>query len=139
MLTIGPSEVNRNGERNPLVYVNPDEHGLFAEVMQGDRINHAAWMRACATHSFVGTCRRCGQPLIPRRPHDIQRGEVMCTDYEAECSNQIVGRIEPTEDGGKRRAVTGCGATVCAPNGHLAKRKKWRQHVERAHDLTASE
>lgn len=122
-MMFGPSQVTQPGPRNPLDLVNDESHGLFNDVMQGDHINHAAWMRARATHAFVGTCRRCGSPLIPRAPYDIQRGEVMCTDYEAECSNRINDRVESIDGGGKHRVVTGCGATVCAPNGHLARRK----------------
>lgn len=134
-MKLPPSEVTEPGLPNTLKMVTDDSQlGLFKDVISGDRINHAAWMRARATQSFVGTCRRCGSPLIPRAPYDIQRGEVMCTDYEAECSLAIDSRVVPVDSGGKRREVTGCGATVCAPNGHLAKRKHRRLSLPRPSD-----
>lgn len=77
----------------------PGEGGLWRRYLDGDGINHAAWMRARACGAFVGTCRRCGGYLVPQRPD--QRADR--TDYEADCRN------------------TRCGYVLVAPGGRVAR------------------
>lgn len=69
---------------------NPLDHGLWARYRAGNEIEHAAWMRACAEGAWVGTCRRCGDYLIPLRPHQVSGKR---TDYEAHCRNDACGAI----------------------------------------------
>lgn len=76
---------------------DPLQHGLWRRVLDGDgHINHAAWLRACAEHGFVGTCRRCGGYLAPAAPDDLGGGRI---DYEAHCA--------------------GCGGILNAPGGRV--------------------
>lgn len=78
---------------------DPNRGGFYARYKDGDRVNHAAWLRACAEHGLVGTCRQCGNQLAPERPVD-NRGRV---DYTARC--------------------VACPWEQTAPGGRLAKRK----------------
>lgn len=88
---------------------NPLDHGLWARYRSGNQIDHAAWMRACADGSWVGTCRRCGDYLLPLRPYQINAKR---TDYEAHCRREVVVRLI---DG--VRTVEGCGWILNAPSG----------------------
>jgi hypothetical protein len=69
---------------------NPLDHGLWARYHDHGEILHGAWMRACAEGSFVGTCRHCGDYLIPLRPHQVNGKR---TDYEAHCHASTCGAI----------------------------------------------
>ena len=69
---------------------NPLDHGLWARYKTGNQVDHAAWMRACAEGSWVGTCRLCGDYLIPVRPHQANAKR---TDYEAHCRAEACGWI----------------------------------------------
>lgn len=60
---------------------NPLDHGLWQRYTTGDTINHAAWLRARAEGSFVGTCRTCAGHLAPRPPE--HHGILIW--YEATC------------------------------------------------------
>ena len=88
---------------------DPLAQGLWARYRIGNEINHSMWMRACAEGSYVGTCRRCGDYLIPLRPYQVNTKR---TDYEAHCRREVVIRLI---DG--VRSVEGCGYIICAPNG----------------------
>lgn len=72
-------------------------NGFYRAVIANGEINHAAWMHKRATGEFVGTCRKCGDYLIPERPDD-HAGR---TDYEATCRN------------------ADCAGTVMAPGGRV--------------------
>jgi hypothetical protein len=96
---------------------NPAVHGLWKRFVDEHHINHGAWLRACAEGAWVGTCRHCGDYLIPRQPQQI--GERW--DYEAHCRSPV---RESHVDG--RRVVTGCGQILCAPGGRLGKPKRSR-------------
>jgi hypothetical protein len=60
---------------------DPLAHSLWTRFVDNGRIEHGAWLRACAEGGFVGTCRLCGSYLRPRHPE--QHGTR--TDYEAVC------------------------------------------------------
>ena len=90
------------------------EHGLWARFTDGDRINHGAWLRVRAEGGFVGTCRRCGDYLVPLAPYEHTDDRV---DYEAHCRREIVA----TMVGGKRQ-VEGCEWTLSAPGGRMLRR-----------------
>jgi hypothetical protein len=60
-------------------------------------IDHGSWLRARAEGGFVGTCRRCGDYLVPRIP-DEHGGRI---DYEADCRNEA------------------CRYTIMAPGGRV--------------------
>lgn len=93
----------------------PHDAGIWRRLVGGaGQIDHAAWMRACAEGSFVGTCRQCGDYLIPERPRDITDGR---TDYEARCRNE-----HHAQGRGATRTVTGCGWTTTAPGGRIQRR-----------------
>lgn len=78
---------------------NPMDHGLWKRFVDSDgRINHAAWLRARAEGQWVGTCRRCGDYLIPEAPHEHDNR----SDYQASCRND------------------GCGYVMTAPGGRIA-------------------
>jgi len=90
------------GEQETLVErvrFNALDHGLWERFKDGDRINHGAWLRARAEGAHVGTCRICGDYLIPAAPYEHTDGRV---DNEAHC-----------------RA---CTATVNAPGGRILRR-----------------
>lgn len=106
--------------RTPRSTFDALDHGLWARFAEGDRIDHAAWLRAGAEGGFVGSCRRCGDYLTPLYPDD--RGKERF-DYEAHCRRHIV----VTYVDGKRH-VEGCGAEVNAPGGRLL--RKSGQHNE---------
>lgn len=90
-------------------HFDPLAHRLYKRFVDGDRnIDYHQWLRAIAEHAFVGTCRRCGDQLIPMRPTD-HGGR---TDYEAHC----------------RR--TDCGWICNAPGGRLLRRSS-RLHERR--------
>lgn len=70
---------------------NPRNHGLYRRFLDGNgNIEHGQWLRACAEGQPVGTCRRCGSTLIPRRPDQINDKR---TDYEADCHNEACARV----------------------------------------------
>lgn len=86
---------------------DPSQHGIWDRFVDaGDVINHAAWLRACAEGGFVGTCRACGDFLLPQPP-DERDGR---HDYTAVCRS---GNDGP----GK-----GCGHEVNAPGGRRLRR-----------------
>lgn len=96
---------------------NPAVHGLWKRFVDNYQIRDPEWLRACESGEFVGTCRHCGDYLVPRRPMRVGSR----WDYEAECRSTLQ---ESRVDG--QRVVTGCGATVCAPGGRLFKPKTAR-------------
>lgn len=75
---------------------DPAAHGLWQRFVDSGRINHGAWLRACASAEFVGTCRQCGAFVKPHPPEDLGDGRV---DYEGVCVQ--------------------CGQQMCAPGGRL--------------------
>lgn len=79
---------------------DPAQHGLWQRFVDGDQVAHGAWLRACAEHTFVGTCRVCGDYLTPAYPEQLDGR----TDYEARCRSER------------------CGHTVVAPGGRLLRR-----------------
>lgn len=93
---------------------NPLNHGLWARYVDGDTINHAAWLRACAEGGYVGTCRRCGDYLKPRYPNEVSDRR---TDYEAHCRRETTATIV---DG--KRVVDGCGWECNASDGRILHR-----------------
>lgn len=103
---------------------DPTKHGLWDRYVTAGQdgeawIDHAAWMRACATGEFVGTCRQCGDYLVPVRPEDVTATR---TDYEARCRRPVE---VVTRDG--VRTVEGCGAVMTAARG-LVFRRSSRTH-----------
>ncbi len=80
--------------------IDPLTQGLWSRLTNGFYIDHSAWMRACAEGHHVGTCRRCGDYLVPRHPDQVGNR----TDYEANC------RVEA------------CGWTLNAPGGRILTR-----------------
>ena len=93
---------------------NPAVHGLWKRFVDDGRINHGAWLRACAEGTWVGTCRRCGDYLVPLQPAERGRGH---WEYEAACRTPAV---LSTVDGVRR--ASGCGKTICAPGGRTLHR-----------------
>lgn len=92
--------------------VNALDHGLWGRFVDADGlIIDAAWMRACAAGEFVGTCRQCGDYLLPVRPADVNANR---RDYEAHCRRgaqiHVVDGVRVTE---------GCGWTCDAPGGRV--------------------
>lgn len=80
---------------------DPREHRIYRRFIDGaGHIDHAQWLRAMAEGTWVGTCRRCGDYLIPQRPQDISSTR---TDYQADCRN-----------------VEGCGWVCSMPGGRYA-------------------
>jgi len=98
---------------------DPAVHGLWKRFVDNDthHIREGEWMRACEGDEFVGTCKYCGDYLVPQRP--IRVGSRW--DYEAMCRSRVT---ESRVDG--RRVVTGCGQSIAAPGGRLAKPKPAR-------------
>jgi hypothetical protein len=90
---------------------------VWTRFVDKGQIRDGEWLRACEAGEFVGTCRHCGDYLIPRRP--LRVGSRW--DYEAECRSTV---RESRVDG--RRVVTGCGQTIAAPGGRTAKPKPSR-------------
>ena len=84
---------------------NALEHGLWDRFKDGDHINHAAWMRACAEGAFVGSCRLCGAYLRPSYPDAVGNR----TDYQAACS--------------------GCSWAFNAPSGRILQRSSSRHEM----------
>lgn len=126
-------------EQETLPGVGPDEapaanhrpafdallHGLWQRVKDADgTINEAAWLRACAEHGFVGTCRVCGSYLVPMHPEQIGGRK----DFEAHCSSWPA--VNATVNG--VRTVTGCGQVFNAPNGRRCERSmRWSEQPNR--------
>lgn len=96
---------------------NPAIHGLWKRFVENGTIRHGEWLRACAAGEFVGTCRHCGDYLIPAHP--LQVGQRW--DYEAQCRSKATSSIV---DGA--RHVSGCGHVMAAPGGRLKKPKRQR-------------
>lgn len=71
--------------------------GLYRALVTDGHINHPAWLRAHAEHRFVGTCRQCGDYLIPDQPHEHPGGRI---DYTAACRNESC-RWEMSAPGGR--------------------------------------
>ena len=55
--------------------------GLSARYVQDGQIDRAQWQHACHSAEPVGTCRECGEPLMPRRPRQVGQR----VDFEAVC------------------------------------------------------
>lgn len=90
---------------------DPLDHRLYRGLVDAEGvIVHAAWMRACAAGEFVGTCRRCGDYLVPSRPVEINQR----TDYEATCRNRMTSSVINGV-----RHVAGCGWVLVAPGGRV--------------------
>lgn len=68
---------------------NPMDHGLWKRFITDGEINHGAWLRARAEGQWVGTCRRCGDYLVPQSPQEHGNR----TDYEADCRNEKCGFV----------------------------------------------
>lgn len=105
---------------------DPTVHGLWKRYVDNYQIRDVAWVAACEANraagmpvEFVGTCRKCGDMLVPRQPWRAGTR----WDYEAECRSRIT---ESRVDG--RRVVTGCGAVLVAPGGRLVKPQTARYH-----------
>jgi hypothetical protein len=65
---------------------DPLKHGLFRRFKDdAGNIDHGQWSRAIAEGVPVGSCRRCGHDLTPRRPDQISPTRI---DYEATCRNE---------------------------------------------------
>jgi hypothetical protein len=65
---------------------DPMKHGLFRRFKDGNgNIDHGQWSRAIAEGIPVGSCRRCGHDLMPRRPDLVSPTRI---DYEATCRNE---------------------------------------------------
>jgi hypothetical protein len=73
-------------ERNGM---DPFIHSLWKRFVDNGCVVHGAWLRACAENSYVGTCRICGDYLIPRHPYAVRAGY----DYEYQCRNVQCGHI----------------------------------------------
>lgn len=101
------------------------QHGLWQRFKAGDgTVNEAAWLRACAEHGFVGTCRVCGAYLVPLHPEQVGKRK----DFEAHCSRwpTIVSTVDNV------RTVTGCGWILNAPNGRRCERSsRWSEQPNR--------
>lgn len=80
----------------PAPMFNPMDHRLWKRFIDDGLINHAAWLRARAENQFVGTCRRCGDYLIPERPDEHAER----TDYQATCRSKACGYVM-TAPGGR--------------------------------------
>lgn len=100
---------------------NPMDHGLWRRFVDAEgRIVEAAWLRACAAGEFVGTCRRCGDYLIPARPDHVSGSR---TDYEATCRR----RSEVVVKDGIRH-LEGCGWRCNAPSGVVSRKSmRWSE------------
>lgn len=98
---------------------DPLDHGLYRHLVDSDGvIVHGAWLRACAAGEFVGTCRQCGDYLIPARPDEVTSQRI---DYEAACRR----RQTITVVDGVRR-LDGCGWRLIAAGGRTFTRSSRR-------------
>lgn len=89
---------------------NPASHGVWRSLVRADgRIDHEKWMMAISNGQFVGTCRMCGDYLIPARPEDHAGRR----DYEATCRNTSIGKAMR----GNAQVDIACAYTVVAVNG----------------------
>jgi uncharacterized OB-fold protein len=61
--------------------------GIYRTIAPDREIDHHAWLRARAEGRPVGSCRSCGDYMMPQRP-DEHSGR---TDYEAQC--RTCGRV----------------------------------------------
>ncbi len=104
---------------------DPMQHGLWRRYHDADgRINEAAWLRAIASHEFVGTCRQCGAYLTPQRPEEVAGRK----DFEAHCQRSPTGFS--IVDG--RLVATGCGWIFNAPDGRRCERSsRWSEQPRR--------
>lgn len=73
---------DENGTTRPTPF-NPDAHGLWRSMVKNGHIDDMKWKEAVSTGGFVGTCRRCGDYMIPGKPVEVNGR----TDYEARCRN----------------------------------------------------
>ncbi len=87
-----------NATQQALTGDTPHDAGLWPRYVTGGAIDHAQWLRARAESQFVGTCRRCGDYLVPDPPAELAGR----TDYTARC----------------RRAEE-CGYELAAPGGRV--------------------
>lgn len=89
---------------------NPADHGLWKSILDGaGRIDHNKWMMAIRNGQYVGTCRRCGDYLVPARPDDHAGRR----DYEATCRNESIGNAVR----GNVQVDIACAYTIVAING----------------------
>lgn len=79
-----PSTLFDRGDSPPPF--NALDHRLYKRFVDGaGLINHREWLRALAERQWVGTCRKCGDYLIPQRPYEVSHTR---TDYEAVCRDK---------------------------------------------------
>jgi len=65
---------------------DPRRHRLYRRFVDGaGQIEHGQWLRAIAEGQHVGTCRRCGDYLIPQPHVDVTSTR---TDYQADCRDR---------------------------------------------------
>ena len=104
---------------------NPLDHGLYRHLVDAEGfIIHTLWMRACAEGLFVGTCRRCGDYLIPARPDEVTNQR---TDYEAACRRRLTVQVV---DGVRR--LDGCGWVLTAVGGRtFARSSRWSERKDK--------
>lgn len=70
---------------------DPLKHGLYPRFIDGKgSIDHGQWLRAIAEGVPVGSCRRCGADMMPRRPQSFTATRI---DYEAQCRNEMCGYV----------------------------------------------
>lgn len=101
---------DENGQTTPTRF-NPNDHGLWKSFVGADgHIIHDKWMMAIANGQFVGTCRRCGDYMVPARPDDRLQTR---RDYEATCRNPSIGKAIR----GDVQVDIACAYTILAVNG----------------------
>jgi hypothetical protein len=69
----------------------PDHGGLWRRHVTNSTIDHAAWLRARSEGQPVGTCRQCGDHLLPETPND-HNGRL---DYTATCRSCDASLLAP--------------------------------------------
>lgn len=115
----GPAEPVMSGKLPSGLDFDADAQGLDPDFITGrfdkhgyTEIDHHAWMRACAEGAFIGTCRRCGAYLLPRRPREHDGA----FEYEGYCrraSESMYNALTGV------RTVSGCGWEFAAPRGRV--------------------
>jgi hypothetical protein len=77
---------------------DPRQQRLWPRFIDDGQIVHGQWLRAIAERKYVGTCRHCGQGLIPRTPYHVTSTR---TDYQADCRDRDVCRWVCAMPGGR--------------------------------------
>lgn len=115
----GPAEPVLSGKLPNGLDFDADAQGINREFVTGQYdkngytdIDHFAWMRQCAEGGYIGTCRRCGAYLFPRRP--IEHNGVF--DYEGYCRRPAESTFDALTG---VRMTSGCGWEFCAPRGKV--------------------